>query len=603
MIATYEIACSIIPVRRNVGRQGMEGNKERPRTESEKTIEVSDLMLRIVGGPDSGKEFPLIGAEMTLGRSSSADVSISDNMLSRLHAKIVRSSGGWDIVDLGSTNGTWVKGERIRDVTPLPFGTPVRIGQTLLELHGAHEKTESLDERLISYKVEPISSNDLSKIGSGTLLSHDDLDRDARQLGAIYKFQSLLTGHIEEKELHHKILELITEAIHADNAYLLSWSDDEQAMIPVAERNPEGPVELVADDYLSYSIINYVREKNEAILSVDAQTDERFNGESLNGINVRSVMCVPMMGQKSSCGLIYVISTDPERKYKEDELKLLNVIAHSAGMAIENMHLIEHNIQAQRMAAIGMTAASLSHYVKNILNGLEGSVSLLRMGIDKQDEILMNQAWDILNKNHKRLSTLVLDLLNLAKEDQLNFAPYNLSEIIVETVDLVRQQCNEERIAVEIDEDVRTKPIQAEFDSRGIHRVILNLLNNAIDAVREKHLGTGEGEIKINANLDVRKQQVEITVSDNGKGIPPAEVAKIFDHFHTGKGDRGTGLGLAVSQRIVQAHNGKIEVETGEDGGSVFRVIIPATHDVDMTQTFKISDMAELANPSSSTSD
>ncbi len=556
------------------------------------TQERATLTLRIVSGPDVDKEFPLLGSEVVLGRSSRADIHISDNMLSRSHAKLTLSVDGWAVSDMGSTNGTWVRSARISEPINLPLRTPVRIGQTVFELCGGDGDTQELDERLISFRQKAMSVDDL-QLGD-TLVGDDSVYRENRQLAALYRLQSLLTGNLTETDLYHRILELITGAVFADNAYLLSWSEAEQLMVPVAERNQFGPVEVVSDDFLSSSIINYVKDKNEAILSVDAMNDERFNGESLTGISVRSVMCAPMLSSKSLCGLIYVISTKPERKYREYELKLLNAIAHAAGMAIENIRLLDNNIQSERMAAIGMTAASLSHYVKNILNGLEGSVSLLRLGIDSTDSEVMNQAWTILNKNHKRLSSLVLDLLNLAKEEKIEVALYNLAETVIETVDLVRSQCEAENITVEVDEELRHTPIQAEFDNRGIHRVVLNLLNNAIDAVVERYHGSGEAHILISAGHDVNKSAIEIVVSDNGAGVPADELEHIFESLYTLKGERGTGLGLAVSKRIVDQHKGKIHVESDPEHGSVFRVILPTSQDVDITQTIKVLDVKEL---------
>ena len=472
---------------------------------------------------------------------------------------------------------------------PLPLRTPVRIGQTMFELYSPQHETLALDERLISYREQAMTSARIPLAEREGTAVDDTFIRENRQLAAIYRLQSLLAGNLNEKELYHRILELITDVVYADNAYLLSWSEKEKTMIPVAERNQFGPVELVSDDYLSYSIISYVRDKSEAILSVDALNDQRFTGESLCGINVRSVMCVPMLGQQALCGMIYVISTKPERRYRETELKLLNVIAHSAGMAIENMRLIEQNIQTERMAAIGMTAAGLSHCVKNVLNGLEGSVSLLRLGIDGNDTELMNQSWDILNRNHKRLSTLVLDLLNLARDDQLTPVVCNLSELILEAVELVRAQAQQDNLAVDVSDNVRQTPIQAEVDNRGIHRVLLNLINNAIDAVREKHLNSGEGRVLVGAAYDPARRLVEIVVSDNGIGIPPEEMGHLFETFHTRKGDLGTGLGLAVSKRIVERHKGQILVESSLDSGSVFRILLPASQAVDITQTIKLS--------------
>ncbi|MCJ8331194.1 MAG: FHA domain-containing protein, partial [Lentisphaeria bacterium] len=333
-------------------------------------------IIRIIGGPDSGKEYVVDLESVTLGRSSSATIKVLDNMLSRQHAKIFKTDDGWMLEDMNSTNGTWLKGERIKKPVSLKSRTSVRIGQTLWELIDP-ESSQVLDERLISYRVQPVTGENL------TLVDEPQLSKEERQLAAIYRFQDLLTEELTDNELYEKILHLICNSIHADNAYLLRWDKNMGIMVPACERNQYGPVKIASDKFLSFSIINYVKQNNEAILSIDPMDDERFTGQSISDMKVRSVMCVPMVGHrdKEMYGLVYVISTNPNMHYEEDELQLLNVISHFAAIILENKKLITSNIESERMAAIGSTAAGLSHYVKNILNGLEGSVSLLRLGI------------------------------------------------------------------------------------------------------------------------------------------------------------------------------------------------------------------------------
>jgi len=294
-----------------------------------------------------------------------------------------------------------------------------------------------------------------------------------------------------------------------------------------------------------------------------------------------------MIGKKHLCGLLYLSSMKSTLDYKEEDLRLLNIIAHSAGMAIDNSQLLEQNIRAERMAAIGTTAAGMSHYIKNILNGLEGSVSLLRLGIDSVDKELMNEAWEILSKNHKRLSTLVLDLLNLSKDDSDNITMCNVANIVIEIVELIQAQVSEDGIKVITDEELRGSEYFAEIDSRGIHRVLLNLLNNAADAVKEKHGNSGDGRIEIRLSMEEHGTIMVIMVRDNGIGIPIEKQDEVFEMFHTGKGDQGTGLGLAVSKRIIENHNGKISIVSKENEGAELIVKVPTNQHKSSTGYFK----------------
>ena len=558
-----------------------------------------NFILRIVGGPAAGREISIKDRKVTLGRAASADIPIPDTVISRVHVSLSYDGEKWMVRDLGSTNGTWVDGEKKNGEVELPLRTPVRIGNTLFEVYKPIEKNDTiaLDESLISYRLSPISLDSLSvDVPSEDLKkslcfyndapAEGEIRREQQKLTAIYQLQSLLATVANEHELYHRILELVNDVIPSDSSYLLLYSMDDGALAPVAGRNSEGRIDgVMSQSCISKSIVNYVKRTNEGILSVDAPNDERFLALSLTEFGVQSVICVPMLGKESSCGLIYLSSEKSSRKdYEEEDLKLLTIVAYSAAMAIENKRLVEENIRSERMAAVGITAAGLSHYVKNILNGLEGSVSLLRLGIDSTDKSLMDKAWDILSRNHKRLSSLVLDMLNLAKEDTVDMVMCNVADIVIETAELIEPLAREKGIKIELNEKMRNSKIFVELDSRSIHRVLLNLLNNAIDAVTQRHgESNGGGVIAIRLFLEDHGQTMVLIVKDNGSGIAPENISKVFEMFYTGKGKRGTGLGLAVSKRIVENHRGKISVESVEGSGTSFLVRIPVRHEDSIT--------------------
>ena len=489
-------------------------------------------------------------------------------------------------------------GDKITGDTELPLRTPVRIGNTLFELSTSSKTDDqltALDESLISYRVSPITIDSLSLRAAPEDLKQSlcfykeapadlQVHREQQKLTAIYQVQSLLAKAADEAELYHRILEVVDEVIPSDSSYLLLYDLDMDILNLVAGRSLDGRLETATNGYYSKSIVKYVKKTNNGILSSDAPNDERFLGQSIYEIDVQSVMCVPMLGKHNLCGVVYLSSKKSDKDvYDEGDLKLLTMIAYSAGMAIENNRLVEENIRAERMAAVGVTAAGLSHYVKNILSGLEGSVSLLRMGIDTNDKSLMDKSWDILSRNHKRLSSLVLDMLNLAKEDTVEMVRCNLSNIIIETVELVEPQAREVKIKIEMDEKICGTKVLAEIDSKGIHRVILNLLNNAMDAVKECHENSGKGAIFVGLNLENHGQTVAISVKDNGLGIPPENLKKVFEMFFSDKGKHGTGLGLAVSKRIIENHRGTISVRSDLNCGAEFVVKIPVRQEDDIT--------------------
>jgi signal transduction histidine kinase len=293
--------------------------------------------------------------------------------------------------------------------------------------------------------------------------------------------------------------------------------------------------------------------------------------------------------------MIYISLASTNEKYSEDDLRLLTVIGHTAGMAIENSRLVEFNLKNERLVATGTTAAGLSHYIKNILAGLDGSLNLLKMGIDEHDFILAGEASDILQKNHRRLGNLVLDLLNIASEQKPEFSIYDLNNVISDVAELIKPQLTQEGITMKIDSQVKNSPFFVEIDAKGIHRVLLNLISNAEQAILAKKeaadLNSKCGTILISSKFNDKMDYAIITLSDDGVGIDKSEAEAMFELFVTSKGSAGTGLGLAVSKRIIIAHEGNITA-TGEKGkGCTIAFSLPVSHNETTTATRTITKM------------
>ena len=132
------------------------------------------------------------------------------------------------------------------------------------------------------------------------------------------------------------------------------------------------------------------------------------------------------------------------------------------------------------------------------------------MGIDEEDSSLMNDAWSVLSRNHKRLTGLMLDLLNLAKESSLNIQPHSFNEIVNEVVDLLKQGFENRGIELSVNDKVNYQSLVVEVDTIAIHRVLLNLLNNAADAIVGKFKGEAGGRIEMRVGLSHSEQLLEV---------------------------------------------------------------------------------------------
>ena len=213
---------------------------------------------------------------------------------------------------------------------------------------------------------------------------------------------------------------------------------------------------------------------------------------------------------------------------------------------------------------MGQTIAMLSHHIKNILQGVRGGSFLIDMGLREHIEEHVRKGWAIVEKNQNKIYQLVMDMLAFSKERQPVMQTASLNQTVGEVCELMQARAGEckVRFEVRLNESLPT----ATFDAEGIDRAVLNVVTNAIDAVE----GTEMGHVIVETGHEPTSDLVFVSVTDNGPGIPQDQLAKIFNIFESTKGARGTGLGLAVSQKILREHGGDIAVETKPGFGCRF---------------------------------
>jgi len=173
-------------------------------------------------------------------------------------------------------------------------------------------------------------------------------------------------------------------------------------------------------------------------------------------------------------------------------------------------------------------------------------------------------------KNQERISNLVMDMLSFSKERKPDRHPASIDGIVEEIVELMQARAQDLAVALRKPHLGAVPPMV--FDAEGVHRAVLNVVTNAIDAAE----GVANGCVDITTEWDRQQNLLRVTVRDNGPGIEAENLGKIFSVFESGKGNRGTGLGLSVSQKIMREHQGDIFVTSEPGVGSVFSLVWPA---------------------------
>ena len=228
--------------------------------------------------------------------------------------------------------------------------------------------------------------------------------------------------------------------------------------------------------------------------------------------------------------------------------------------------LEEELIRSERLAIMGQMSAGLAHEINNPLGIIAGHAQDL-LGYEQDDET-RKASLKVITDNAKRAGRIVNELLSFSRQKQPVCIPVDLIDIIEASLMFVKTEVKRKNISVI--KYLPQKPLSILGDENQLIQVFVNLLLNAIQAVKEK------GEITIRKGQQALndKEMTIVEIQDNGQGIKDAEVEKVFQPFYSTK-ETGFGLGLFISSIIVERHNGLIQAESEEGRGTVMRVSLP----------------------------
>jgi two-component system NtrC family sensor kinase len=559
----------------------------------EKTRPAKATLL-VIRGADQGSRFEIDEKPVSLGRGIRNEIRVGDHEASRQHAVIQFVDGTFVVKDRGSANGTYVNGAAVR-MKELHDGDQVQLGSTVLLFHQA---TGQSPAREVADRIDLVSrpnaddhadivgelSQEAAQSPSDQTALAGGSAQELSNLQAIYRIaEEAVSPAISLDQLLQRILNLTIGVVGADRGCMLVTDPETGKSVPKvvsygrrADQSARMPV--------SRSIVDYVLQKGQGVRTSDARTDRRFvPGQSILQAGIREAMCVPMQGRYDVLGVIYVdTTTPPERvvldggvthKFSEEQLRLLVAIGSQAALAIENSRYQEALLKAERLAAMGQTIAMLSHHIKNILQGIRGGSYLIDLGLKEHNEGHIQQGWGIVEKNQNKIYQLVMDMLTFSKERQPVMKSASLNQTVGEVCELMLARAADCKVRLEV--RLRDDLPTATFDPEGIHRAILNVVTNAIDAVE----GIEGGHVIVETGHDASADVIFVAVTDNGPGIPEEQLTKIFNIFESTKGARGTGLGLAVSQKILREHGGDVIVETKPGFGCRFVLDWPRVDD------------------------
>lgn len=241
--------------------------------------------------------------------------------------------------------------------------------------------------------------------------------------------------------------------------------------------------------------------------------------------------------------------------------------------SIELQRVHEQMIQAEKLTSLGKLAAVVAHEINNPLSGILTYAKLLRRWIERGDSLEshapdMRDSLLLIENESRRCGDIVRSLLTFARVQPLNITDFDVNHVVQQTLKLVDHKLLLGNISAHVELDPDLPAMRG--DAGQIEQLLLALIMNAIEAMPH------EGVLGITTRMADDGESLVIRVEDDGIGIPPDLLPRLFEPFTTTKEDgKGTGLGLAVSHAIVERHGGRIEVRSEVGRGTAFTITLP----------------------------
>ena len=513
-----------------------------------------------------------------IGRHPSNDLEIPFESVSRYHARLELIEGRPRLVDLRSSNGTFINGERVEQA-PVSEGDGVAFGgfeftvslQALDALGG--EEGEQTTESSVQFlskdeTLQTVCHTDVSDETSGvTSLAEEVTDpstfkRATERLRCFYRLHELLNAAADEKDLLRGGLDLLFEVLPIERGVVLCRDRQEPSTFhPVVIRTRTG--EQAEKIGISKKILHRCLRERVAVLTREEAREERFKAaEPVGGGPMRSVMCAPLISAQYVFGFIHVDITGAHRSFSREDLTFLTNIGTEIAVHLHNIRMIQDRIATERMVAIGQTITGMAHNIKNILVLSEGGLEMMEKRLHSKNYDELEETWSVVRRGMDRINRLVKDMLDYSRSRTVEKRRVNVNEMLGDLRETFAEELRKRQLEFECELDERIPRLM--LDAEGLEKALCNLIVNAMEACPP-----ATGRVILRSRLQ-EDGDLTIEVIDNGNGIPEEVQPRIFAPFFSTKGPKGSGLGLPMTRKVIEDMGGTIDLDSTPGEGTRF---------------------------------
>ncbi len=425
--------------------------------------------------------------------------------------------------------------------------------------------------------------------------TQEELDKRLNGLEALQKTSRLISTTLDEKEIFQRINQPLITDLGFEKNIIFVYDQDKNFQIRVSLGFSEDDMPLI--------LKNLSKDAHLSLPLTERQTFSSFNSpiqrkEAVRNIfNVEHFVFAPILTQQGSIGFIFLGNRSNASSLTEGDEELVSILANQLGQALENARLFKQVFVSSQELELKVTErtkelasvleevrrisktksefiSAVSHELRTPLTSIKGYASLLMTGKLGEIPQAVKERLEKINTHSDTLVQFVNNLLDIARIEsgkvEMSFVECNLKKIVDNVHDLLTPQLREKNIEWLCRLDERIPPLF--LDSHQIERVFINLIGNAV-----KFTPDG-GKISIEAALE--KNFVTIQIADTGIGVSEKDIDKLFDEFYRVDNEinqkvKGTGLGLPLAKKIIEAHQGKIWATSELNKGTMFHFVLP----------------------------
>jgi len=413
----------------------------------------------------------------------------------------------------------------------------------------------------------------VDRVLEGTILREDFQGRN--QLRVLAQRISTIAN---EEEMYEEVILGVSDALDTAGAAIVVRGELESAYTP---KSQIGFDDNFAEQFCfepDDRFVTVLERSRQAVLTEELESDGdgaiAARAQQLR-VQFDIAAAVPIHVETTFFGLLLLRPRGRHRLFSNTDLSLLDTVCLQIGLGLRSRQLERRANQTEKLLSLGTLAAGLAHELRNPLTSIQTYAGLLKE--NSADAEFQREFGDIMQRDIARIVGIVENISSFATRDTVKFTHLQIGEVIQAAYEITQAAFHHGGVAFEFQN--RTMPmISGNYNQ--LLQVFINIFQNGVEA-----LGTREdGCIKVqlrDVNPEVITPSIEISISDNGPGIEPDVLARIFDPFITTKstglrkGSGGMGLGLAIVRRVIDSHHGVIRAVSSADSGTEFLISVP----------------------------